>query len=192
MSRNISHEAYYPALAMTQFTFPIADHSQTYLDTPDLEMKDSPLLLTMNEHLPYQEQTRPCLSPSGPNRVVAVSSTNYCPGSYTTCHADTSSCFHSQSIDRLSAATKDYQQSESGNDTLHNAAISPMDCDVTREYGYQDQLAIASGIADGDIEKESGSERVLQAQYGWLENQYAAASEALRATQRELIKQQVC
>jgi hypothetical protein len=192
MSSNISHEACYPALAMTQFIFPTADHSQTNMNTLDLEMKDSPLLLTMNEHLPGQVQTQPCSFLSGPNCVAAVSGTNYCPGSYTTCQTDASSCFRSQTIDRLAAAPKACQQGGSGTATPHNAAISPMDCDVTREYGYQEQLAIGSGNADADTAKEFGSERFLQARYGWLEKQYAAASEALQATQRELIMQQVC
>jgi hypothetical protein len=192
MSSNISHEACYPTLAMTQFTFPTADHSQTNLDTLDLEMGDSPLLVAMNKTLPYQLQTRPRSFLSGPDCVVGVSGTNCCPDSYTTSQTDASSCFRSHSIGRLCAAPNVNQQGGSGNTTLHHAAMSPMDCDMNGEYDCRGQLAIASGIADADTARESESKQVLQAQYGWLEKQYAAASEALRATQQELILHQVC
>jgi hypothetical protein len=174
---------------MMQYTSQPTAYVQTDPDTLDQEMEDSPLLLTMNENLPFkgQAQSRSILSVS--NCVIGVNGTMCCPDRNTTCQIDASSCSRGRS---WSAVPSFYSQGGSGNATLHNSATSPMDCDVTHDHSYQDQLTVTSGIADADTADESGYEPSLRAQYDCLERQYAVTSETLRETLRELMQQQAC
>jgi hypothetical protein len=174
---------------MTRYTYPAIVHVQTYLDVPDLEMEDFPLLLAMNEDLPCEGQAQSRSFLSGSDCVFGVNGTICCPDRYTTCQGEASPCSRSHS---RSSVPKVCRQGGSDNATLHNSATSPMDYDVTYAHSYRGQLTVASGTVDADTEYEFGYEQSLRAQYDWLERQYAVASEKLLATQRELTEQQVC